>query len=194
MANFTRYSDNTDFLACKGPKMKYFQHKYILLIGSLVFALLYTVLRDTSFGVDAAVCASFTVLVFGYAIRKRGRSLLSGEDARSVAEILLAHTVCLWVVLATLRSAMFASALPDWLVLPIVEDHYGRIGPSALQILEGLALFLTGLMEMHLLASPKVKDPAKEEQRAHKALWKDSELEAERMSRLRFQHKTTTAP
>lgn len=174
--------------------MKYFQHKYILLVGSLVLVLLYTVLRDTSFGVDVALCASFTVFVFGYAIRKRGRALFSGEDARPAAEVLLAHTVCLWVVVATVRAAMFASALPDWLVLPIAEDHYGRVGPSALQIVQGLALFLTGLMEVHLLAAPKVKDPVKEEQRAHRALWKDSELEAERMSGLRFQHKTTTAP
>jgi hypothetical protein len=52
--------------------MRYFQRKMIGFAAVMAFILVYAPLRQFPFGVDAAICASFTVLVFGNAIRRRG--------------------------------------------------------------------------------------------------------------------------
>jgi len=166
--------------------MRYFQNKFVVFFAAPASALVYFVLRDFSFAIDAALCVSFTILVFGNALRRRGRRFVAGEDGRSIAEILLAHAVCLVTLVMILRTAMFASMLPDWLIIPVCADHYGRFGPSTFQMMQWLALFFLGYLEVLLLTAPKVKDPEKEEARAIAALWKKAGPEAERLDPLRL--------
>jgi len=167
--------------------MKFFRHEYILLAAFLAFAAIYLPLRDQSFSLDAAIGGCFTVVVFAYAIRKRGRLLIRGEQARSLPEILLAHLVCVGTLILVLRTGMFVSTMPDWLTLPVAADHYGRMGPSAFQMLQAIAGFSLGYFEWRLLISPRSINFEKEERRARIALWKKAELEAERMDALRLQ-------
>jgi len=166
--------------------MRYLRHEYILFAATLAAASAFFSLRSFPFAIDLALCAFFTVVVFGYALRKRGRRLFSGDDARSITEIIFAHTVCLTAMVMVLRTGMFASTLPDWLILPVIADSYGRIGPSAFQMLQGLGVFVLGYIEFRVLIYPKKKDPEKEEKKAHAARWRNAELEAERMNTLRL--------
>jgi len=166
--------------------MKYFRHEYILLATTLVSALLYFSCRQASFSVDATLCGAFTAVVFGYAIRKAGRGLFYGSNARSVTEIVFAHVVCLAALVMVLRTGMFASMLPIWLTLPVVADYYGRIGPSGFQIAQGLTLLCLGYFEFRVLTDPRVRNIEKEEKKAVAALWKKAELDAERMGSLRL--------
>jgi hypothetical protein len=167
--------------------MRYFRNTYVLFVAALVFALLYTVLRDFSAGTDTAISATFTIIVFGNALRKRGRTLFFGKEAGSPAEILLAHIVCLGALVMILRTGMFTvSLLPDWLNIPVAADNYGRLGPSVFQILQAFAVYLLGYFEFRMLIAKKQIDPEKEEERARKALWKKAQPEAERLSALRL--------
>lgn len=166
--------------------MKHFRHEYILFAATVAGASVFFSLRGFVFAMDVALCALFTVVVFGYALRKRGRSLFSGDDARSLTEIVLAHTVCIMALVMVLRTGMFASTLPDWLTLPVIADNYGRVGPSAFQLLQGLAVFMLGYFEFSVITDPKKRDPEKEEKKAHAARWRNAELEAERMNTLRL--------
>lgn len=166
--------------------MKFFRHEYILLGAFLAFAAIYLLLRGQSFSIDAAISASFTVVVFAHAIRKRGRRLIRGEEARSLSEILFAHVVCITTLLLILRTGMFVSAMPSWLVLPIVADHYGRLGPSIFQLLQALVVSCLGYCEWRILISPRTIDPEKEERKTAIAIWKKAELEAQRMDSLRL--------
>ena len=166
--------------------MKFFRHEYILLAAFLAFAATWLSLRAQPFSVDAAIGATFTVVVFAYAIRKRGRRLFRGEEARSLAEILFAHLVCVTTVVLILRIGMFASTLPVWLTLPVIADHYERLGPSAFQMLQAIAIFCLGYCEWRVLISPRAIDPEKEERKAAIAIWKKAELEAQRMDGLRL--------
>ena len=67
--------------------MRYFQRKMIGFAAVMAFTLVYAPLRQFPFGVDAAICASFTVLIFGNAVRRRGFRLFSGDDADPAATI-----------------------------------------------------------------------------------------------------------
>lgn len=168
--------------------MRYFRNTYVLFVAALVFALLYKALSNFSAGIDIALCAAFTIVVFGNAIRKHGRSLLSGEDAQSLTEILFAHALCLGALVMIVRTGMFAiSLLPDWLNLPVAADNFGRIGPSTFQILQALAVYFLGFSEVRMLTAKKEVNPEKEEQKTQAALWKKAGLEAERLDGLRFQ-------
>jgi hypothetical protein len=167
--------------------MRYFQQKYVFSFAFLAFALVYFSLRSFSFAVDAAVCAGFTLLVFGNAIRRRGRSLIAGGDARSITEMILAHAICLVALVMVLRTGMFApSLLPAWVNIPVGADNYGRLGPSTFQILQSLAISFLGFLEFHILIAPKVFDPEKEEKRTLATLWKKGKLDAKRMDTLRL--------
>jgi hypothetical protein len=166
--------------------MRYFRNRYLFLFAALGFAAVYSALRGFTFNVDAAVCVSFTMVVFGNALRSRGRRLFFGKRARPFTEHLLTHAVCLIAVVMILRTGMYAASLPDWLTLPIGADNYGRIGPSGFQILQGLALFFLGFLEYGLLTAPKKPNPAKEHRKAQAALWKKAEVDAERMDTLRL--------
>jgi hypothetical protein len=166
--------------------MRYFQNPTILSAAFLVFTFVYVPLRGFPFGIDAALCVTFTVLVFSYAVRRRGLTLFSAEDAQPISEILLAHAVCLLTLVFIVRTDSFASALlPEWLALPVIADHYGRLGPSAFQLAQGLALFFLGFFEVRLMTAPKTKDP-REEEKAQAALWRKAGLEADRLSGLRL--------
>jgi hypothetical protein len=166
--------------------MRYLRHEYILLAASLVSALAWVTLRGFSCSIDIAACSSFTVVVFGYAIRKIGHNLFFGENAKSVTEIIFAHAVCLAALVMLLRTGMFASMLPVWLTIPVIADHFERLGPSGFQIGQGLALFLLGYFEFRVLTDPKKRNPEKEEKKANAARWRNAEFEAERMSSLRL--------
>jgi hypothetical protein len=159
--------------------MRYFQNPTILSAAFLVFTFVYVPLRGFPFGIDAALCVTFTVLVFSYAVRRRGLTLFSAEDAQPISEILL-------TLVFIVRTDSFASALlPEWLALPVIADHYGRLGPSAFQLAQGLALFFLGFFEVRLMTAPKTKDP-REEEKAQAALWRKAGLEADRLSGLRL--------
>lgn len=166
--------------------MKFFRHEYVLLAAFLAAAAIYFPLRGQSFAIDAAISASFTVVVFAYALRKRGRLLLRGEEARPLTEIVFAHVVCITTLVLILRTGMFASTLPDWLTLPLIADHYGRLGPSTFQLLQATAGFTLGYCEWRILTSPRVINVEKEEQKNRVAIWKKAELEAQRMDGLRL--------
>ncbi len=75
--------------------MGYLQRKVVALLAFLAFVGAYTALRGTGFALEGAAAASYTVAVFGNAFRKRGVSLLAGETAKPVLEILLGHTLFL---------------------------------------------------------------------------------------------------
>ncbi|MFP5227259.1 MAG: hypothetical protein ACLGXA_06485 [Acidobacteriota bacterium] len=168
--------------------MRYLRHEYILLSASLASALTYFVLRPFAFSLDAAFCAGFSVAVFAYTLRKCGSTFVSGEQAKSVAEITLAHVVCLGALVMILRTGMFVSTLPGWLTVPVVVDTTGRqLGPTGFQILQAMAVFFLGYFEFRVLSDPKSpRDLQKEERKAVVALWKKAGLEAERMDGLRL--------
>jgi len=162
--------------------MRYFQRKMIGLAAVLAFALVYAPLREFSFGADAAICASFTVLVFGNAIRRRGFGLFRGETAKPMGEILVLHGVCLAALVILVRMGMYITpVLPGWLSTPIGADNQGRVGPDGFQILQSAAIFLLGYFELRFLTAKK-----KAESRQQEASGWSSDLEAERMSGLRL--------
>lgn len=166
--------------------MRYLRHEYILLAATVAAASAFFALHSFPFAIDVALCAFFTVAVFGNALRRRGRSLFAGDSARSFTEIIFAHMVCLTTLAMILRTGMFVSMLPDWLTFPVIADSYGRFGPSVFQILQGVAVFMLGYFEFRVLTDPKKRDPEKEERKAHVARWRNAELEAERMNTLRL--------
>ena len=164
--------------------MKYFQRTYVFFAATVAFLLVYAALNRFPFAVDAATCVTFSILVFANAIRRRGFALFRGADARPLTEILLAHAICLVALVIILRLGYYATPFaPDWLTLPIGEDNYGRLGPSLLQIVQTLALFSLGFFEYRVMIAKKRVDPEAEE-KAKAALWREAELEAERMSGL----------
>lgn len=163
--------------------MRYFQRKLIYFATVMAFTIVYAPLRQFSFGVDAAICASFTVFIFANAIRRRGFALFSGEDAKPLAEILLAHTTCLVALVIIVRMGIYITPfLPDWLSTPVGADNQGRVGPNGFQILQTLAVFFLGLSELRLLTAKKTD--AEGEEKA--SPWGNPDLEAERMSSLRL--------
>jgi hypothetical protein len=167
--------------------MRYFQHKFTVSLAFLAFLLVYMALRQFSFAVDTALCISFTILVFGNALRHRGLALFTGSDARPPAETILAHTICLMTLVIILRMGMYLpDLLPSWFTVPIAQDNYGRVGPSCFQFLQGLAIFFMGYFEVRLLVTERKLDPEVEEARARTALWKKAGPEAERLSALRL--------
>lgn len=166
--------------------MRYFQHSTILSAAFLVFVFAYVPLRGFQCGFDIALCATFTLLVFAYAVHRRGLNIFSAQDAQPLSEILLAHAVCLLTLVFIVRMGSFATTLlPEWLALPVVADAYGRIGPSAFQLTQSLAIFFLGFFEVRLMTAPKIKDP-REEEKAQAALWRKAGLEADRLSSLRL--------
>jgi hypothetical protein len=167
--------------------MRYLRHEYILLAASAAATLTYFSLRRVSFSMDAALCAGFTVVVLSYALRKRGHSFFSGDDPRSITEVVFAHTVCLAALVMAFRTGMFESSLPTWFTIPVGADSYGRqLGPSGFQMLQAIGIFFLGYFEFRVLTDPKPRDPEKEEKKATAALWKKAALEAERMDGLRL--------
>jgi hypothetical protein len=166
--------------------MRCCRHEYILLAAFLACVATWFCFRDYSFSIDAAASATYTVIVFLHAFRKRGRLLIHGKEARSVSEIIFAHTVCVASLVLILRTGMFISVMPDWLTLPVIGDHYGRLGPSLFQILQALGASFLGYFEWKLLISPRTVNVEKEERKARTALWKKAEVEAERMDNLRL--------
>ncbi len=167
--------------------MRYLRHEYILLAACVAAALAYFSLRQASFSIDAALCAGFTVVVLSYALRKRGHNFFSGDDPRSITEVVFAHTVCLAALVMALRTGMFESSLPTWFTIPVGADSYGRqLGPSGFQMLQALAVFFLGYFEFRVLTHPKPRNPEKEQDNATAALWEKAALEAERMDGLRL--------
>lgn len=165
--------------------MRYFQRKLILFATTFTFAVVFALLRPFPFGMDVALCASFTVLIFGNALRRRGLGLFSGEDAKPVTEILLIHALSLAALVIIARMGMYLTPiLPDWLSTPVGADSYGRVGPTGFQMIQSVALFFLGFVELRVLTAKKAKESAEAEKR--QTLWGKPDLEAERMSGLRL--------
>ena len=100
--------------------MRYFQRKMIGFAAVMAFTLVYAPLRQFPFGVDAAICPIFTVLVFGNALRRHSFGLFSGDDAKPLSEILLVHACCLTALVVLVRIGMYITPfLPDWLSAPM---------------------------------------------------------------------------
>ncbi|MFY9745594.1 MAG: hypothetical protein WA891_17010 [Acidobacteriaceae bacterium] len=165
--------------------MRYFQRKMIGFAAVMAFTVVYASLRQFPFGVDAAICASFTVLVFGNALRRRGLELFTGDEKKPLTEILLIHALALAALVIIVRMGMYITPfLPDWMSTPIGADNQGRIGPNGFQILQSLALFGLGFFEFRLLAAKP--SAAEGEEQATISPWGNADLEAERMSGLRL--------
>ncbi len=165
--------------------MRYFQRKLIGMAAAIAFTLVYTPLRQFSFGFDVAICVSFTILVFGTAIRKRGLGLFSGEGAKPVTELLLVHALALAALVIIVRMGMYITPiLPGWLSVPVGADNQGRIGPTGFQIIQSLALFLLGFVEVRVLTAKKAVEEGEEKSKG--SLWSKPDLEADRMSGLRL--------
>lgn len=165
--------------------MRYFRLKMIGLMAGLTFTLVYASLRQYPFGFDVALGASFTVLVFGNAIRRRGFGLFSGDEAKPVTEILLVHAATLAALAMIVRMGIYlAPSSPDWLRLPVGADNQGRVGPSVLQIVQSLAVFLLGFVEVRVLTVKKAVEDG--EEKAKGSLWSKPDLEAQRMNGLRL--------
>jgi hypothetical protein len=138
--------------------MNYIQRKMFAVLASIVFALVYLPLHDYPFGLDAAICASFTVAVFANATRKRGKSLFAGEDHIPFLEMLLGHILCLVAVVGIVRLGIYAEpVLPAWLTTSIGRSPGGHPLPSALRGVQSLMLFLVGFVESWWLSSGKYK-------------------------------------
>ncbi len=164
--------------------MRFFRLKMIGLMAGLAFTLAYASLRQYPFGFDVALGASFTVLVFGNAIRRRGFGLFSGEESKTVTEILLVHAASLAALLMIVRMGIYlAPSLPDWLTLPVGADNQGRVGPSILQIILSLAIFLLGFIEVRVLTAKKAVEAGQEKR---PSVWSKADLETERMNGLRL--------
>jgi hypothetical protein len=165
--------------------MRYFQRKMTGLFAALAFTMVYALLRQFPFGLDAAICASFTVLVLGTVVRRRGLGIFSGDKAKPLAEILLVHAVSLAALVIIVRMGIYMRPfLPGWLSTPVGADNQGRVGPTGFQILQSAALFLLGFVEVRVLTAKK---PAEDgEAKVSDSLWSKPDMESERMSGLRL--------
>ena len=163
--------------------MGYLQRKVIALLAFLAFVGVYTALHGQPPAIELAAAASYTVAVFGNAFRKRGLSLISGETAKPLLEILLGHALFLTgLILIVSFGTLAATSLPPGLTQPLGFNHYGRPYPSGLRLLQTALLFLLGFVESWWLTMAKAKeDPSKP-----KVVWSESALEQERMNRLRL--------
>ena len=166
--------------------MRYFQRKLILFAATFTFAVVYAPLRPFPFGTDVALCASFTILIFGNAIRRRGLGLFSGERAKPITEIFLIHALSLAALVIIARMGMYLTPfLPDWLSTPVGSDSYGRVGPTGFQMIQSVALFFLGFVELRVLIAKKAEESGGAPEKK-KTLWGNTGLEAERMSGLRL--------
>lgn len=167
--------------------MRFLQRRFILFAASIVFGLIYASLREYPFAWDVAVCASFTTLVFGNAIRRRGFGLFAGDDSRPLAEILLIHFVCLAALIVLIRMGSYITpVLPDWLGQPIGADRYGP-GPSAFKLLQTAGLFLLSWVELLVMTTettPAEKAARNRARHSGGGMWSDRDLD--RMSALRL--------
>jgi hypothetical protein len=166
--------------------MRYFQRKLILFAATFTFAVVYAPLRPFPFGMDVALCACVTVLIFGSAIRRRGIGLFSGDEAKPITEILLIHALSLAALVIIARMGLYLTPfLPDWLSTPVGSDSYGRVGPTGFQMIQSVALFFLGFVELRVLTAKKTKASGEAAEKK-KTLWSKPDLEAERMSGLRL--------
>jgi hypothetical protein len=162
--------------------MGYLQRKVVALLAFLAFVGAYTALRNSGMALEGAAAASYTVAVFGNAIRKRGKSLFSGETAKPFTEILLGHALFLTGLVAIIAyGTLAAGTLPAGLTQPLGFNHYGRPYPSGLRLLQTTLLFLIGFVESWWLTAARVVDPSKP-----KVVWTNSAMEQERGNRLRL--------
>ncbi|MFP5227257.1 MAG: hypothetical protein ACLGXA_06475 [Acidobacteriota bacterium] len=139
------------------------EKKMIAILASVAFALVYLPLKDFAFGVDLAICASYSVTIFANARRKRGEAkLLTGEDAIPLVDLLLGHVLALAALVGIVRLGIYAKpVLPDWLTTPMGTTPGGRHLPSALRYLQTAMVFLVGFVETWWLAT--VKTPEEKE-------------------------------
>jgi len=162
--------------------MGYMQRKVVALLAFLAFVGAYTALHGTGYALEGAAAASYTVAVFGNAVRKRGIQLITGDTAKPFFEILLGHALFLTgLVMIVAFGAMAANTLPPFLLQPITLSRYGRPGPSGLRLVQATLLFLLGFVESWWLTSVRHIDPSKP-----KVIWTESGMEQERGNRLRL--------
>lgn len=161
--------------------MRYFRLKMIALAAGLTFTLVYASLRHSPFGFDAALCSSFSVMIFGAAIRKRGFGLF----AKPLTEILLVHAASLAGLMMILYTGIYLTPrFPGWLITQVGADNQGPVGPTGLQLIQSLAIFLLGYIEVRVLTANKPVEAGEEPARASRLGRAD--LDADRMSGLRL--------
>jgi len=165
--------------------MNYLQRKMIALVAAAAFAVVYFPLQDFAFGLDLAICASYTVTIFINARRKRGKAgLFRGEDAIPFIELLLGHILALAFVVGVVRLGIYAApVLPNWLTTPIGTTPGGRHLPSPLRYLQTGMLFLVGFVESWWLTSIKSKE---EKEAQSRVVWGKDAYEKHMNNRLRL--------
>lgn len=163
--------------------MGYLQRKVIALLAFLTFVGVYTPLRGTGLALEAAAAASYTVAVFGNAIRRRGKSLFVGDTAKPIVEMFAGHGLFLTALVLIVGFGMLgAVTLPAGLTQPLGYNHFGRPYPSGLRLVQTGLLFLLGFVESWWLTMAK----AKQEPGKPRVVWSEAALEEERMNRLRL--------
>jgi hypothetical protein len=162
--------------------MGYLQRKVVALLAFLAFVGAYTALHTTAFALEGAAAASYTVAIFGNAFHKRGLTLISGETAKPITEILLGHALFLsGLIVIVAYGALAATSLPVSFTQPLGFSHYGRPYPSGLRLLQTALLFVLGFVESWWLTAVKKDEPGKQ-----KVIWTESGMEQDRMNRLRL--------
>jgi len=153
--------------------MNYLQRKMFALVAAAAFAVVYFPLKDFAFGLDLAVCASYTVTLFIKVRRKRGDAgLFRGEDAIPLYELLLIHILALVCIVGIVRLGVYAApVLPKLLTTPIGSSPTGRPLPSPLRYLQTGMLFLVGFIEFWWLTSIKT---AEEKEQTGRVVGKDA--------------------
>lgn len=167
--------------------MKYLQRRLVLIAASATFAAVYSALRQWPFAFNAAVCASYTVLVLGNVLRRSGMKMLTGEEAKPIAEVLLVHAMFLAVLISILQlSAHLTPFLPDWLNRPAGTPRPGEPGITGFRTVQTIATVVLGWLELRYLTSKNPTPEKGEPSEKRKIIWGKAALEEERMSRLRL--------
>ena len=161
----------------------YIQRKMIGFTASLAFALVYLPLRATPYGMDAAVCVSFTIVTFGNAMRKRGKGLFFGEERMPLLEMVPGHLLCLIFLAGIVEFGNYAApVLPGWLTVSVGKAPGEHALPSALQGVQSVFVFLLGFVENWWLTSGKSELAKK----GLRITWGKAAFEEDMSSRLRL--------
>lgn len=169
--------------------MRYFQKKLIALAASAVFSLVYYPLRGFSFGLEAAVCASFTVMVFGNALRRHAADMTTGNGGNRVAGMLLFHALCLGALIMIFQIGDFLTQqLPYWMDMPVGAEQYGHPMPTGIQLLQTGAIALLAWIEVRWFArATTTTAPQEGPVEGKRVIWGgQAALERERLNRLRL--------
>jgi hypothetical protein len=104
------------------------------------------VLQYFSWLAYALVAAAYTAVVFGGELSKEGPRIFSKRNARSVSQVIAAHSACLTILLCFLRLASYiVLTLPHWMTNTL-EGEGGRSDRSRITIADLLFLLASIVM------------------------------------------------